>query len=134
RVPKTKQSGADVEEVRVHLLETGVGVDVEPFPRMGDEAHHRAQSGDRRERAVGSDRDIRQRSRCVTADASPVQDVAGKFKYCGIGGSSTEPPTPAPNVVLVVVPPVMAVEPATHGPGTQLSVWSVKNRWSPNIS
>src|SRR5262249_56034173 len=79
RIAKAEQSRADVEEVRRDLLLTGVDVDVEPFPRMADKAHHRAPPGYQRERAVRSDGDIRQLSGPVAADASSLETIAAEL-------------------------------------------------------
>src|SRR5262245_25664176 len=43
-----------------------------------------------------------------------------------MSGSNAEPPTPAPNVVLLSAVPTMVVEPATHAPTAHLSVLSLK--------
>ena len=51
-----------------------------------------------------------------------------------MSGSNTEPPTPAPNVVLLSAVPTMVVEPATHAPTAHLRTLSLKNRCSPYIS
>src|SRR5262245_18163484 len=59
---------------------TGVDVDVEPFPRMADKAHHRAPPGYQRERAVRRDGDIRQLSGPVAADASSVETIGGELE------------------------------------------------------
>src|SRR5262249_39015472 len=64
----------------------------------------------------------------------PYSRLAVNSRYFGIRGSNTEPPTPAPNVVLLSAVPTIAVEPATHGPTTHLRVLSLKNRCSPYIS
>src|ERR1700758_5786980 len=80
RIAEAEQSRADVEEVRRDLLLAGVDVDVEPFPRMADKAHHRAPPGHQRERAVRSDGDIRQLSGPVAADSAAVETVGGELE------------------------------------------------------
>src|SRR5215471_9838902 len=50
-----------------------------------------------------------------------------------MSGNNTEPPTPAPNVVLLSAVPTMVVEPATHAPTAHLRTLSLKNRCSPYI-
>src|SRR6516225_3534461 len=79
-LPRPNKVVPDVEEVRRDLLLAGVDVEVEPFPRMADKAHHRAPPGHQRERAVRSDGDIRQLSGPVAADASSVETVGGEFE------------------------------------------------------
>src|SRR5262245_29527264 len=52
--------------------------------------------------------------------------LAVNSRYFGMSGSNAEPPTPAPNVVLLSAVPTMVVEPATHAPSAHLSVLSLK--------
>src|SRR5262249_1007697 len=127
RISEAEQRGADVEEIRVDLLHAVVGVDVEPFPGMGDKARHRAPSPHPARSTpsgpMGTSGGVPAAWRPTPR---PYRPLAVKSRYFGIRGSNTEPPTPAPNVVLLSAVPTMAVEPATQGPRTHLRVLSLK--------